>query len=264
MARFYEQHATRPRRAAGLAAAVALTAGSVVLLAAPAAQADVVDVNYQCKTPIGNKGAVSPIDIKSTRSGSAYRLVMSFQKGVSSSPVELGAGAMKPSALIKLGGAESGTVPVSGPPNDKAIPANTPIKISDLSGTYTPKQSGKVTFTASTLTIKALGTTTTCTPVNNPKPALSLDVKASGGTGGGTGGTGGSGGTGGGDSGGSTGGTGGGSGSTGGSAGTSGGGELPQTGPADSAVALGTLGGTVLLTGAAGVLWLTRRNQKRA
>ncbi|WP_030021658.1 LPXTG cell wall anchor domain-containing protein [Streptomyces monomycini] len=257
MARFYEQHAARPRRrAAGLAAAVALTAGSAVLLTAPAAQADVVDVNYQCKTPIGNKGAVSPIDIRSTRSGSAYKLVMSFQKGVSSSPVELGAGAMKPSALIELGGAESGTVPVSGPPNDKAIPANTPIKISDLSGTYTPRKSGKVTFTASTLTIKALGTTTTCTPVNNPKPSLTLDVKSAGGTGS-SGGTSGSGG--------STGGTTGGSGSsTGGSTGTSGGGELPQTGPADSAVALGTLGGTVLLAGAAGVLWLTRRNQKRA
>ncbi|WP_030666562.1 LPXTG cell wall anchor domain-containing protein [Streptomyces rimosus] len=282
MARFYEQHAARPRRTAGPAAAVALVAGSAVLLAAPDARADVVDVNYQCRTPIGNKGAVSPIDIRSTRSGSAYKLVMSFRKGVSSSPVELGAGAMKPSALIKLGGAESGTVPVSGPPNDKAIPANTPIKISDLSGTYTPKQSGKVTFTASTLTIKALGTTTTCTPANSPKPSLSLDVKGTGGTGG-SGDTGGSGsstsGSGtagsstagssaGSDAGGTTGGSGGsGSGSgTGGSAtgGGSGGGQLPQTGPADSAVALGTLGGTVLLAGAAGVLWLTRRHHNSA
>lgn len=233
MARFYEQHGRCPRRAAGLAAAVAMAAGSAVMLTAPAAHADVVDVNYQCKTPIGNKGAVSPIDIKSTPSGSAYKLVMSFQKGVSSSPVELGKGAMKPTALIKLGGAETGTLSVSGPPNDQAIPANTPIKISDLSGTYTPKGSGKVTFTASTLTIKALGTTTTCTPSNAPKPSLTLDVKGSGGSGG-----------------------------SGGSAtGGSSGGQLPQTGPADSAIALGTLGGTVLLAGAAGVLWLTRRQR---
>jgi LPXTG-motif cell wall-anchored protein len=241
VARFYAQHGRHPRRTAALAAAVAMTAGSAVMLAAPAAHAEVVDVNYQCKTPIGNKGAVSPIDIKSTPSGGAYKLVMSFQKGVSSSPVELGKGAMKPAALIKLGGAESGTVPVSGPPNDKAIPANTPIKISDLSGTYTPKKSGKVTFTASTLTIKALGTTTTCTPSNSPKPSLTLDVKASGGSGGSSGGS-----------------TGGGSGSSGGTSG----GELPQTGPADSAIALGTLGGTVLLAGAAGALWLTRRHQR--
>jgi LPXTG-motif cell wall-anchored protein len=205
-------------------------------MAAPAAQADVQDVNYQCKTPIGNKGAVSPIDIKGVKSGSGYKITMSFQKGVSSSPVELGKGAMKPSAVIKLGGAETGSLPVSGPPNAEAVPANTPIKISDLSGTYTPAKSGKVTFTAGVLTIKALGTTTTCTPANSPKPSLTLDVKSAGG-GGASGG------------------------SSGGSQGTPSGGELPQTGPEDSAIALGTLGGTVLLAGAAGVLWLTRRNQ---
>ncbi|MEV7197844.1 LPXTG cell wall anchor domain-containing protein [Streptomyces sp. NPDC093510] len=239
------------KKPAALALATVLAGGSAVLLAAPAAQATVQDVNYQCKTPIGNKGAVSPIDIKSVKSGSGYKLTMSFQKGVSSSPVELGKGAMKPSAVIKVGGADSGTVPVSGAPNSAAIPANTPIKISDLSGTYTPKKSGKVTFTAGVLTIKALGTTTTCTPSNNPKPSLELDVKGSGG-----GSDTGSGGTSDG-----SGGSGGGSASGGSDSAASGGAELPQTGPADSAVALGTLGGTVLLAGAAGALWLTRRNQ---
>jgi LPXTG-motif cell wall-anchored protein len=223
-----------PKRTAALASAAAL-AGAAVLLAAPTAHADVVDVNYHCKTPIGDKSAVSPIDIKGVRSGSGYRITMSWQKGVSSSPVELGKGAMSPSATIRLGGADSGTLAVSGPPNSAAIPANTPIKISDLSGTYTPKKTGKVTFTAATLTIKALGTTTTCTPANNPKPSLTLDVTAAGGSGSSAGGS---------------------SSSAGGS-----GAQLPQTGPADSAVALGTLGGTVLLAGAAGALWLTRRNQ---
>ncbi|MEU3712354.1 LPXTG cell wall anchor domain-containing protein [Streptomyces catenulae] len=237
MARFHTPQIRRPR-AARPAVAVALTSAAV-LLSAPTAHADVVDVNYQCKTPIGNKGAVSPIDITSTPSGGGYRLVMSFRKGVSSSPVELGKGAMKPSAVIELGGADKGTVPVSGPPNDQAIPANTPIKISDLSGTYTPKASGKVTFTAGELTIKALGTTTTCTPSNSPKPSLSLDVKGgSGGSGGGSGSSSG--------------------GASGGGASGSGG-QLPQTGPADSAVALGTFGATVLLAGAAGALWLNRR-----
>ncbi|MFF8027204.1 LPXTG cell wall anchor domain-containing protein [Streptomyces sp. NPDC007896] len=231
---------TYQKRTAALAIAAAL-AGSAVLMAAPAAEASVVNVNYQCKTPIGDKSAVSPIDIKSVKSGSAYKLTMSWQKGVSSSPVELGKGAMSPSAVIKVGGADSGTVAVSGPANAAAIPANTPIKISDLSGTYTPKKTGKVTFTAGVLTIKALGTTTTCTPTNNPGPSLTLDVTAAGG-GSGSGGSS--------SSGGST-----------GSTGTDSGGRLPQTGPADSAIALGTLGGTVLLAGAAGTLWLTRRHQ---
>ncbi|MGW3460250.1 LPXTG cell wall anchor domain-containing protein [Streptomyces olivaceoviridis] len=223
-----------PKRTAALASAAAL-AGSAVLLAAPAAHADVVDVNYRCQTPIGVKSAVSPIDIKGVRSGGSYKITMSWRKGVSSSPVELGKGAMSPSATIRLGGAGSGTLAVSGPANDAAIPADTPIKISDLSGTYTPEKSGKVTFTAGTLTIKALGTTTTCTPTNGPGPSLTLDVTAAGGSSS--------------------------SSSSSQSGGTSSAGQLPQTGPEDSAVALGTLGGTVLLAGAAGTLWLTRRGQ---
>ncbi|MFF4222669.1 peptidase [Streptomyces abikoensis] len=286
-----------PLRRAGALAVSAALAGGAFLLVAPDARAEVVDVDYQCKTPIGDRSAVSPIDIKATPSGDAYKLTMTFQKGVSSSPIELGKGAMKPSAVIKVGGADSGQVEVSGPANDQPIPPNTPIKISDLSGTYTPKKGGQVTFTASTLTISALGTTTTCTPTNNPKPSLTLEVKAPGGTGGTTtggstsgstagstggstsgstggttsGSTGGStaGSTGGsssgstaGDTGGSTGSTTGGS-TTGGSttSGTTGGGRLPQTGPSDSALALATLGGTVLLTGVAGTLWLTRRRR---
>ncbi|OKJ99791.1 peptidase [Streptomyces sp. CB03234] len=220
----YQKRTTPALTAAVTGVAVA---GAMVLTAAPAAHATVVDVDYACQTPIGPKGAVSPIDITSVKSGSGYRLTMSFRKGVSSSPVELGKGAMNPSAVIEVGGADKGTVKVSGPANATAIPANTPIKISDLTGTYTPGKSGKVTFTAGVLTIKALGTTTTCTPKNNPKPSLELDVTASG------------------------------AGST-----PSGDGELPRTGPLDSAVALGTLGGTVLLTGAAGVLWLTRRTRR--
>ncbi|MET9965608.1 LPXTG cell wall anchor domain-containing protein [Streptomyces sp. NPDC006356] len=223
---------SKQKRTAALATAAAL-AGSAVLMAAPAARAEVVDVNYSCKTPIGDKSAVSPIDIKGVKSGSGYKITMSWQKGVSSSPVELGKGAMNPSATIKLGGADSGTMNVTGPANQEKIPANTPIKINDLTGTYTPKKTGKVSFTAGILTIKALGTTTTCTPTNNPGPSLSLDVTAAGGGGVGSGTQ-----------------SGGGSGA-----------ELPQTGPVDSAIALGTLGGTVVLAGAAGALWLTRRKR---
>ncbi|MER7170779.1 LPXTG cell wall anchor domain-containing protein [Streptomyces mesophilus] len=222
--------------AALLAAALA---GSAVLLAAPAAHATVVDVNYDCKTPIGPKSAVSPVDIKAEKAGSGYKITMTFNKGVSSSPIALEKGVMKPSAQIKLGGAESGTIKVSAGGNPETIPANAPIKIHPMTGTYTPKGSGKVTFTAGTLTISAMSTTTTCTAKNNPKPSLEMDVKGSGG-GGSTGDAGSSGES---------------------QSSPDGGAELPQTGPEDSAVALGTLGGTVLLVGAGGVLWLTRRNQ---
>ncbi|MDX3569157.1 MULTISPECIES: LPXTG cell wall anchor domain-containing protein [Streptomyces] len=234
------------RKPTAVLATAAALAGPAVWMAAPVASAQVVDVNYACKTPIGDKSAVSPIDIKGVESGGTYKITMSWQKGVSSSPVELGKGAMNPSATIRLGGADSGTLNVSGPANQEAIPADTPIKINDLSGTYTPKKTGKVTFTAGVLTIKALGTTTTCTPTKSPPPSLTLDVKAKGGGGTPAGG-----------------GTPNDSGSGSGSTAGSGSGELPQTGPEDSAIALATLGGTALLAGAAGTLWLTRRSQTR-
>ncbi|MFG2870889.1 peptidase [Streptomyces sp. NPDC048338] len=215
--------------------ALAAAAGSVVLASAPAAQAAVVDVDYACETKIGPKGAVSPVDITAVRNGSGYTITMSFEKGVSDSPVELPKGVMTPRAELRLGGAEQGTLKVTGTPNTAAIPPDTPIRIGKLTGTYTPKKSGKVTFTAGVLTVHALGMdAAVCTPKNNPKPALELQVTAAGGSSS--------------DSGGSSGAT-----------QSSGGGELPRTGPLDSATALGTLGGTVLLTGAAGVLWLTRR-----
>ncbi|AXE26645.1 peptidase [Streptomyces globosus] len=210
-------------------AAVALAlAGAAVLPAAGTARADVVDVAYDCKTPIGDKSAVSPIDIRAAAEGDGYKLTMSFRKGVSSSPIELGKGAMNPSAVIVVGGADQGQVAVSGPPNPEAAPANTPIKITDLSGTYTPKKTGRVTFTAGVLTIKAMGTTTTCTPGNSPKPSLELDVTAAAGAGSGPADT------------------------------------LPQTGPEDSVAALATLGGTVLLSGTAGLLMLSRRSRRAA
>ncbi|MCX4801149.1 LPXTG cell wall anchor domain-containing protein [Streptomyces sp. NBC_01214] len=218
------------KRTTALALASAL-AGSAVLFTAPAAHAAVVDIAYDCKTPIGDKSAVSPIEIKAVKEGDGYKLTMSFQKGVSSSPIELGKGAMKPSAVVLVDGAEKASVPVSGPSNPEAVPPDTPIKITDLSGTYTPKKSGKVTFTAGVLTIVAMGTTTTCTPGNSPKPSLELDVTAAG------------------------------AGNAQAGADTTGD-TLPQTGPADSALALGTLGGTVLLSGAVGVLWLTRRGRR--
>ncbi len=231
------------RKRTTLALATAL-AGSIVVTGAPAAYAEVVDVNYQCVTPIGPKGAVSPIDIKSVRSGDGYKLTMSFQKGVSSSPVELGKGAMNPSAVIELGGAETGRsrsparrtkrrfrpTPRSGsatcrgrtPEEERQGHLHRrgphhqgPRYDDDL---HTQEQPGPLPRTGRPGGGRFIGRSDRPGSDRRLQPAVPR--------------------------------------------GTSGGGELPRTGPLDSAAALGTLGGTVLLTGAAGVLWLTRRGQR--
>ncbi|MGW1013705.1 LPXTG cell wall anchor domain-containing protein [Streptomyces termitum] len=213
-----------------LTAAVAVW-GPAGLAAAPAARAEVVDVAYRCKTKIGDRNAVSPVDITAKREGNGYAITMTFDKGVSDSPVELPKGVMTPRAELVLGGADSGTVKVTGAPNAAAIPAMTPIRIGTLTGTYTPKKDGTVTFTAGLLTVHALGMDAAlCTPGDKPAPSLSLTVTGV---------------------------------SADPPAGDAGealpGGELPRTGGTSATTALGLLGGTVLLGGAGGLLWLTRR-----
>lgn len=201
------------------------------LAAAPAAHAEVVDVKYACETKIGDRTAVSPVDITAERKGDAYAITMTFDKGVSDSPVELPKGVMTPRADLVLGGDDQGTVTVRGTPNAAAIPAFTPIRIGTLTGTYTPRANGTVTFTAGLLTVHALGMdAAVCTPANKPGPSLTLTVtglpedepapepEAA-----------------------------------------LPGGELPRTGGLSTTTALATLGGTVLLGGVGALLWLTRR-----
>ncbi len=215
-----------------LTAAVAAW-GPAGLAAAPAARADVVDVSYACRTKIGDRSAVSPVDVTAERKGDSYALTMTFDKGVSDSPVELPKGVMTPRADLVLGGDDTGTVRVKGTPNAAAVPAFTPIRIGTLTGTYTPKREGTVTFTAGVLTVHALGMdAAVCTPGKKPAPSLSLTVTGLSGPGPAP-------------------------------APEPGaalpGGELPRTGGTPVLTALGTLGGTVLLGGAGGLLWLTRR-----
>ena len=84
-----------------------------------------------------------------------------------------------------LGGADKGTVHVEGPTNAEAIKPGDPMTIPDLKGTYKPGASGKSTLSPGVLTVKALGTTTTCTPTES-EVSLTPDAsqQASGASGG--------------------------------------------------------------------------------
>jgi hypothetical protein len=136
---------------------------------------------------------------------------------------------MVPSTTVVVVGADKGKLTLTGPANGATIPAGTPIKPNDMSGGYVPGHNGEVRFAPGVLTIKALGTVTTCTAVSKPGASLTLEVTAANGIGGVTGSS---------TSGGDTSGA-----STGG---------LANTGGSDAAFrALGLVGGTVLLLGAA-------------
>ena len=203
---------------------------------AHAAGAVPVAVPYHCTTPIGEKDAVSKVAVTAVPSGSggAYAVTMDFTNGVSSSPVDLGPGAMQPSALLDLGGADSGTVKVAGPANAGRVPANTPIAIGSMTGSYRPGQkatTGTVTFTPGVLTVISYTLTTTCTPTGTTPVGLRLPITVA---------------------------TAAGSSAASAPAVST----LAQTGADSYPVAFGLFGGTVLLGGLGGVLFLTRRPRR--
>ncbi|MFD4139015.1 hypothetical protein [Streptomyces sp. NPDC058572] len=191
-----------------------------------------VEVAYACKTPIGDKNAVSPVKINAKKNGGSYDLTVKFSKSVMDSPADIPADSVKPSMEVELGGADKGFVHVEGPTNKEPIKSGDPIEIPDLTGTYKPGATGKATLSPGVLTVKALGTTTTCTPPADVAFSLELDTAAQPGGASGGGST----------AGGST-----------GSGGTATGGGLAQTGAEDTGAlrALALVAGTVILLGGA-------------
>ncbi|MET9828634.1 hypothetical protein ABZ078_04875 [Streptomyces sp. NPDC006385] len=198
-----------------------------------------VQVPYECKTPIGDKKATSPVQIDAKKNGGNFDLTVRFKKSVMDSPADIPKDSVKPSMEVVLGGADKGTVHVEGPTNAEAIKAGDPIEIPDLTGTYKPGASGESTLSPGVLTVKALGTTTTCTPT---KTEVSLTLDTSEQPGGASGG-----------------------GSAGGSAGgSSTDGGLAATGAEDhgSLKALGLVAGTALLLGGAVFTFMPRRGMR--
>ncbi|MFJ8793932.1 hypothetical protein [Streptomyces sp. NPDC102462] len=200
-----------------------------------------VQVPYACKTPIGDKSATSPVQINARKNGGSYDLTVQFKKSVMDSPADIPKDSVKPSMEVVLGGADKGTVQVEGPMNSVAIKSGAPIEIPDLTGTYKPGASGTSTLSPGVLTVKALGTTTTCTPTKS-EVSLTLDTAAQpGGAAGGSSSSGGS--------------------STSGSA-TGGG--LAATGSDDHGAvkALGLVAGTAILLGTAIFTFMPHRRTR--
>ncbi|MGI5195448.1 hypothetical protein ACQEVY_17660 [Streptomyces sp. CA-288835] len=202
-----------------------------------------VEIPYECKTPIGDKNATSPVQIDAKKDGGNFGLTVQFKKSVMDSPADIPADSVKPSMEVVLGGADKGTVHVEGPTNPEPIKSGDPIEVPDLKGTYKPGADGESTLSPGVLTVEALGTTTTCTPA---KSEVSLTLDTSSQPGGAAGGSGS--------------GSGSGSGTSGAGPASSGGG-LADTGSDDNGLlrALGLLAGTTILLGGAVFTFMPRR-----
>ncbi|MFD5421998.1 hypothetical protein ACFWJT_28755 [Streptomyces sp. NPDC127069] len=133
-----------------------------------------VDVTYDCGAVVPN-GIKTPVTISAKKNGGDYALTVKTAKGAMASPMQLPAGALKPSMDIKLGGADSGTVKVTGPANAEPIPSGAPVSLTDMTGTYKPGKSGKVTLTPDQLSIDVTMTPGS-TPINVPCKATASGV----------------------------------------------------------------------------------------
>ncbi|MEU0028068.1 hypothetical protein [Streptomyces sp. NPDC006335] len=188
-----------------------------------------VAIPYTCQSPLGEKKATSEIQINAKKDGGSYGITVQFKNSPMDSPADIPADSVKPSMEVTLGGADTGSVHVEGPTNPTPIKSGDPIAIPDMTGTYKPGATGESTLSPGVLTIKALGTTTTCKPDRTEASLTLTTEEQEGGASGGTSTSGGS--------------------SSGGS--TSGG--LAATGADDHAAlkALGLVAGTAVLLGAA-------------
>ncbi|MEV6686788.1 hypothetical protein AB0N28_15820 [Streptomyces sp. NPDC051130] len=133
-----------------------------------------VEVAFDCGAVVPG-GIKTPVTINAKKNGSGYDLTVKTAKGAMASPMALPAGALKPSMDIKLGGADSGTVKVTGPANAEPIPDKAPVSLSDMTGTYKPGKTGKVTLSPDQLTIDVT-MAPGATPINVPCKATSSGV----------------------------------------------------------------------------------------
>ncbi|QDY80961.1 hypothetical protein [Streptomyces qinzhouensis] len=111
-----------------------------------------VSTTYACTSP-GPASIQSPITINARKQGGDYALTVKTGESVMNSPAPLPAGAMKGAMNIVVGGADKGSVTVTGQPNKDPIQAGKPVGIGELKGTYKPGATGKSTLSPGKLTI---------------------------------------------------------------------------------------------------------------
>ncbi|MER5929702.1 hypothetical protein [Streptomyces sp. NPDC002054] len=111
-----------------------------------------VDVKFDCGETVPG-GITTPVTVNAKKNGGSFDLTVKTAKDAMKAPVALPKGALKPSMNIKLGGADSGTVKVTGPANAEPIPAQGGVSLSDMTGTYKPGKTGKVTLSPADMSI---------------------------------------------------------------------------------------------------------------
>lgn len=168
-------------RAASAAAILAL--GALGVLAAPGAAQAATDVtaNYTCHLPTGDQTgdftASVTLDPAAPTSGQAVNVTVDLTQVPFTAPVQVNS--YDATLTINVTGAETSSFTVS-KSSDTPIPANQPITVEGMTGTWTPSASGDDTGTPGEAVVNAnvelLGdVTVTCDP-NGDVPGVPVTV----------------------------------------------------------------------------------------
>ncbi|MET9378454.1 hypothetical protein ABZX98_30705 [Streptomyces sp. NPDC002992] len=183
------------------AAGVALMLGGAgIMLAASPAQAAEVSFRTECippsisgMPPVQGTTKVRITAPAEAKVGDEVEVVWKTVEAASKNPdvIDLEKDTVKPTGVIKVGGAASGTLTMEGPRQNPPIPKNSPMVLPDMKGKLKLEKAGEITLTPDKYTInvsKPMSTDTKCSPKETVAVGATIKVSAGGG-GGSSGGT---------------------------------------------------------------------------
>ncbi|MET8860842.1 hypothetical protein [Streptomyces sp. NPDC004579] len=172
--------------------------GAGILLGVAAAPAQAAEVSYstECIPPaISGLPAVqgtTKVEITApaeAKVGDEVTITWKFTQAASKNPdvLDLDANTVKPTGTLKAGGAQTADIAMEGPRENPAIPKNSAMKLSDMTGRLKLTTAGDVTLTPNAYNInvsKPISTDTKCTPKEAVNPSATIKVTSGGGPGG--------------------------------------------------------------------------------
>ncbi|MFG3149254.1 hypothetical protein [Streptomyces sp. NPDC048243] len=174
--------------------------GAGILLGVAAVPAQAAEVSYktECIPPaISGLPAVqgtTKVQITApaeAKVGDEVTITWKFAQAASKNPdvLDLDKDTVKPSGTLKAGGAQTASIAMEGPRQNPAIPKNSDMKLSDMTGKLKLTAAGDVTLTPDAYNInvnKPISTDTKCTPKEAVGSSATIKVTAAGGGSGGS------------------------------------------------------------------------------
>lgn len=175
-------------RRAGAAGVALMLGGAGILLGVAAAPAQAAEVSYKTECvppaisglpPVEGTTKVEITAPAEAKVGDEVTITWKFTQAASKNPdvLDLDKDTVKPTGTLKAAGAQTAAVAMEGPRQNPAIPKNSDMKLSDMTGKLKLTAAGDVTLTPDAYDInvsKPISTDTKCTPketVNPPRPS---------------------------------------------------------------------------------------------